>query len=119
MSLSDAQKEKLQRGGHILAGFIILIHAYEKYEHHASSYIYFLILGLVFLFIALIHKKLTRFHHYVDSTFLIIEAIAIGIIAVDFFEEGKKALPLCYVFAAILYVAAACIKYRKNKAMHH
>ncbi len=108
-------KEKIQRFAHILAGFIILVHAYEKYDLHQSSYILFLVLGLIFLSIAFMHHTLAKYSHFVDSIFLIIEAICLAIIAADFFNEGKKALPYCYIVASVMYVVVAFIKYRKKK----
>lgn len=113
--LSKEKKEKIQLAAHILAGFIILIHAYEKYDLHESSYIIFVVLGIIFLCIALLHHRLAKWSHFVDSIFLIIEAICLSVIAGDFFHEGKKALPYCYVFAALMYVVVAFIKYKQKR----
>jgi hypothetical protein len=105
-------KEKI---GHIIAGAIILIHAYEKFEKHEASYTFFFIAGLIFLSVAVFHHRLAKRFLYVDGVFFIIEGILNGIVALDYFHEGKKALPWCYVFAAVMYCVVAVIKARKGK----
>jgi uncharacterized membrane protein YobD (UPF0266 family) len=105
-------KEKI---GHIIAGVIILVHAYEKFDLHESSYIFFLIAGLVFLSVAVFHHRLAKRFLYVDGVFFVIEGILNGIIAANYFHKGKKALPWCYVFVAIMYGVVAVIRARKGK----
>ena len=117
--LFKEKNEKVKRFAHILAGCIILIHAYEKYDDHQSSYVVFLVLGIIFLLIALQHHRLAKRYHFVDSVFLVIEAIGYSFIAADFFNAGKKALPWCYVFAAVAYVVVALIRYRQSGTMVH
>ncbi len=117
--LFKEKNEKVKRFAHILAGCIILVHAYEKYDDHQSSYVVFLGLGIVFLLIALQHHRLAKRYHFVDSVFLVIEAVGYGFIATDYFNAGKKALPWCYVFAAIAYVVVALVRYRQSGSMAH
>jgi len=105
-------KEKI---GHIIAGVIILVHAYEKFDLHESSYIFFLIAGVIFLSVAIFHHKLIHHFLYIDGVFFTIEAILYAIVAADYFHEGKKALPWCYVFVAVMYCVAAVIRAKKGK----
>jgi hypothetical protein len=93
-------KEKARRVAHIAAGFVILIHAYEKYESHHSSYLFFGIFGVVFLSVAFFHHQLAQKFPWVDAVFFIIEAILSLIVAYEFFHVGKKALPFTYLFLA-------------------
>ena len=59
MSLFFKRKsETKEKIGHIIAGVIILVHAYEKFDLHESSYIFFLIAGIIFLSIAVFHHRL-------------------------------------------------------------
>jgi hypothetical protein len=107
--------EKKEKFAHILAGLIILVHAYEKFDLHHASYIFFLIAGIVFLTVAILHHQLAHRFIYIDGVFFVIEGILYGIIAADYFHEGKKGLPWCYVFVAIMYGIAAVIRARKGK----
>lgn len=113
---ASVRKEKIRLFAHILAGFTILAHGYEKYELQEHSYIMFFAMGILFISIALLHKKLVAYSHLLDSIFLIIEAICLAIIAADYFHAGKKALPWCYVSASIAYLVVAFFKYKKNSA---
>lgn len=72
----------------------------------------------MFLLVALLHHKLVYLFPYVDGVFFFIEAILCALIAADYFEQGKKGLPWCYVIAAVLYLFVAFIKGKKGKAIH-
>jgi hypothetical protein len=116
MSLLFKRKsEKKEKLGHIIAGIIILVHAYEKFDEHEASYFFFLIAGVIFLSVAIFHHRLIHRFLYIDGVFFIIEAILYAIIAADYFHAGKKALPWCYVLVTILYCVAAVIRARKGK----
>ena len=119
MAISKEKKAKVQQFAHILAGVIILIHGYEKYELHESSALIFFMLGIIFLLIAALHHRLVARFHFVDSIFLIIEAVCYSVIAYDYFHAGKIALPWCYVFVCLAYITAAGIKYRKSAHSNH
>jgi hypothetical protein len=93
-------KEKARRVAHIAAGFVILIHAYEKYESGHGSFLFFGIFGVTFLAIAFFHHQLAQKFPWVDAVFFIIEAILSLIVAYEFFHVGKKALPVTYLFLA-------------------
>ena len=41
-----------------------------------------------------------------------------AVVAADYFHQGKKALPWCYVITAIVYTIVAFIKGKKGKARH-
>ena len=118
MSQLKGNKEKRQKMIHILAGVIILVHSYEKYEMHEHSYVFFLVAGLVFLTIALAHHRLAKIFPYVDGVFFVIEAVIYAVIAADYFHLGKKGLPWAYVLATIAYLIAAYIKGKRGKAKH-
>ncbi len=117
MSLKG-NKERWEKLGHILAAFLILIHAYEKYDMHHHSYVLFLIAGIVFSIVAVTHHRLAKIFPYVDGVFFVIEAIVYAVIAADYFDMGKKGLPWCYVLAAIGYLIVAFVKGKKGKAKH-
>jgi hypothetical protein len=93
-------KEKAKRVAHISAGFVILLHAYEKYESGHGSCWFFGIFGVAFLLIAFFHHQLSLKFPWVDAVFFIIEAILSLIVAYEFFHVGKKALPITYLFLA-------------------
>lgn len=107
--------EKKEMLAHIIAGVIILVHAYEKFDLQESSYIFFLIAGIIFLCVAVFHHRLAHRFFYIDGIFFLIEASLYAIIAADYFHEGKKALPWCYVLVTIGYCFVAVIKAKKGK----
>lgn len=97
-------KEKLKRIPHFISGFIILLHSLERFENHHSSYILFLVSGIVFLSIAIFHHKFAAKYPRVDTLFYLIEAVLAFVIAYEYFEAGKKGLPLIYIFAGLLQI---------------
>jgi hypothetical protein len=113
LTRSIHRREKLERATHILAGVVILVHAFEKYESEHGSYIYFVIAGLLFLSIALFHHQLKLKFSWVDNCFFIIEATSSFIIAYDYFHMGKLGLPLLYLFAGLAQLSAIYFFSRK------
>ncbi len=116
--MPKVDKQKKQKMAHIIAAFIILVHAYEKYDAGESSYVFFGVAGIVFLGIALLHHRLLKQFPYADGFFFVIEAMVYAVIAADYFQRGKKALPWCYVVTAIAYIIVAFIKGKKGQARH-
>lgn len=118
MPSSEKRKALKQKLGHILAAMIILVHAWEKYELHEQSWVFFAIAGIVFLAVALLHHRIAKVFTYVDGVFFLIEAALYMLIAIEYFHLGKKALPWAYVFATVCYCAAAVIKGKKGSRVH-
>jgi hypothetical protein len=112
------KRQKLKKYAHIVAGFVILIHAYEKYESGHGSYMFFTIAGLVFLSIALAHRVIEKKAPWIDGVFLCIEGILSIIVAIDFFHMGKKALPFAYIFVSLVQFFAAFRKSKKGIVTH-
>jgi hypothetical membrane protein len=109
------KKEKIRKAAHILAGFLILFHSYERYETGHKTYIYFLIAGLIFLSIAIFHHTLKTKYPWIDNCFYFIEAILSLIIAYDYFHLGKKGLPFAYLFAGLLQLSAIYFLSKKKR----
>src|SRR3982751_3640014 len=103
---------------HIAAGFVILIHAYEKYDSGHDSYKWFLIAGIVFLSVAFLHKKIEKKAPWVDGIFFLIEAVLSMVVAADFFHMGKKALPYTYVLLSMFQIFMAIRRSRKAVVQH-
>ncbi|MBA4140225.1 MAG: hypothetical protein H0X70_06915 [Segetibacter sp.] len=111
-------REKRKRIAHILAGIVILIHAYEKYEGGHNSYISFLVAGIIFLIIALFHPIIEKKAPWIDGVFFSIEAILSLIVAFDYFHVGKKALPIVYLLLGLFQFFIAFKKSRKGIQKH-
>ena len=97
-------REKAKRFAHIIAGLTILIHAFSHYEMGHETYFIFLLAGILFLTVAILHSIIERKLPWVDGLFFIIERIPAIIIAFEFFHQGKKAIP-------IIYFAVGCIQF--------
>ena len=114
--------EKRNRIIHIVYGFIILIHAWEKYETGHGPFLFFLIAGLIFVSLAIFHPLLEKKYPWIDGVFFVIEGTLSLTVAYDYFHMGKKALPYTYLGVAILQYFVAYRKSRKgiehHKAQH-
>jgi chromate transport protein ChrA len=104
--------EKSKRVAHIAAGFVILIHAYEKYESGHHAYVPFIVAGIVFLCLAFFHHPIQQKFPWIDGVFFTIEGILSIIVAYELFHLGKKALPYTYLFLSIFQFFMA---YRVSK----
>ena len=106
-------REKRQRLAHIIAAFIILINALDKYESGNSNYLLFGIAGLVFLIFAIVHSRIEHKVPWLDGVFFVIEGILSLLIAYDYYSMGKKALPLCLFAVGIFQLVLAYVKTKK------
>ncbi len=112
--MSNTRREKMQRFSHFIMGFVILIHAIGHYTENSHLYPMFFISGIVFISVAIFHEKLIKKFSHIDHTFHIIEAILAFTVAIEYFELGKKFIPVLWVFAGIMQLVAIFIK--NNKA---
>jgi hypothetical protein len=112
-------KEKARRVAHIAAGFVILIHAYEKYESGHGPYLFFTIFGIIFLSVAFFHHQLAKKFPWIDAVFFIIEAILSLIVAYEYFHVGKKALPFTYLLLSIFQFFMAFRRGKKGIENQH
>jgi len=111
-------REKKKKLAHILAGFLILIHAFEKYDSGHGSYLFFAVAGLVFISVALLHSVIEKKAPWIDGVFFVIEPFLSFLIAWDYFHMGKKGLPICYLVAGLAQLVAAFVKSRKGIQLH-
>lgn len=112
-------KEKRKRYAHIVAGIVILIHAYEKYESGHGSPLLFTIAGTVFLAIAILHPVIEKKAPWIDGVFFLIEGILSLFVAVDYFHLHKKALPFAYLLLALFQFFMAFTRSKKGIQQHH
>ncbi len=115
LQLKEGIKKRNERFAHILAGCIILLHGFEKFDSNKSLFVLFAIAGLVFLTVAALHARIAKFFPYVDGVFFVIESVTYFFIAIEYFHLGKKGLPWCYVFASAIYLVVAILKAIKGK----
>ena len=108
-------KSKLKKLGHILAGFLILLHGIGKIETDEHFPWFYFIMGFIVLTLALFHEKIEAISKYTDGIFCFIESIMVFFIAIDLFEADKKFLPWFYVIASLMYFYAGYRLISKTK----
>ena len=110
--------EKKKKIAHIVAGMVILVHSFEKYESGHGSWLFFAVAGIVFISIAVLHHSIELKAPWIDGVFFAIEGILSMAIAYDYFHLGKKGLPLTYLAAGIIQLAVAFMLSRKRIHQH-
>lgn len=115
--LKGNAKERVNSLAHYLAGIVIILKGVDKAEHfkeHPFITAFFFIMGFFILFA---NYK----HHYFENKFkdfrvmmFLCEGIVLSIVTWYYFSEGKKALPIAYLFATFLYFIMAIVTYRKQ-----
>ena len=113
--MNSHKKEKLRRIPHIISGFLILLHGYERYDGGHHTYPVFFIAGTIFLAVATWHHSLLKKFLFIDVLFFFIEALLGIVIALEYFEQGKKGLPFVYLFASLLQLAAIFVFIKRKK----
>lgn len=110
--------EKKKKIAHIVAGMVILVHSFEKYESGHGSWLFFAIAGIVFISIAVLHHTIEQKAPWIDGIFFAIEGLLSLAIAYDYFHMGKKGLPLTYLAAGIIQLAVALVLSKKGINRH-
>lgn len=113
--MNPEKREKIKRAAHILAAMVILLHAFHKHEEHHSTYIWFLIFGLLFLGLAIFHHTLKSKYPWIDTLFFGIEGVLSLIISLENFDANKIALGSTYLFAASLQLVSIWIFSKRLK----
>ncbi|RYD73378.1 MAG: hypothetical protein EOP53_20215 [Sphingobacteriales bacterium] len=113
----SSKKEKIKRGAHFINSFIILMHAYERYETGHGSYLFFLLAGLIFTLVAVFHHQLSKKFKMIEVIFVGIEALLTLIIAYEYFVAGKQYIPFFYVLAGILRIGSIIYLYKRERKM--
>lgn len=122
MALNLIPEEKKQRISHGIAGAVILIKAYGKFEHGdvlAGSII--ALAGAFFVLYAALHRWLHQFsfQRHLETGLFLAEAVVMAVIAANYFHHGKRALPWCYVAVTIAYLGLAVRQHRRNARPEH
>lgn len=113
--LSEFRKNKLKRAVHFITGGVILIHSLERYEAGHSTYLIFLIAGLIFLTFAFFHHPIVKRYPILEGFFLSVEAILSFVIFAEYIYAGKKLLPFMYLLAGCVQIFALYMLYSKRK----
>ncbi|RZJ66921.1 MAG: hypothetical protein EOO50_07655 [Flavobacterium sp.] len=108
-------KEKLKKIPHLISGMVILLHSLERFETGHSSWIVFLLAGVVFLTVAIFHHKLSARFPMLDILFYGIESFLCFLIAYEYFAAGKKGVPVMYAIAGLVQIFAMFMFARRKK----
>jgi len=105
----QTKKEKLKKMPHIISGVLILLHGLERFDSGNGDYPVFLLAGIVFLGVALFHKKISRPFPTADVIFYAVEGLLSFLVAYEYWCAGKRGLPIAYIVAGIFQLVAICI----------
>ena len=110
-----SKREKGKIMAHVLAGVVIILKGYAKWEdNHALVGGFFIILGLLLVSAVLWHHRVSRWIKNFDVFMFAIEALVLGLIAYNYYQEGKKGLPWAYGLSSLIYLILIVVFYRRN-----
>jgi len=121
MDTSKGQKSrsKLQQFGHIIAGLLILLKSSVVGEHHPVLGKVLLILGVLFILIALLHHQLeNKLPLIAERLLFVLESATLFVVAYEMVAEHKHYLQYAYGFAAFMYLLVAILlpRFRRLRA---
>ena len=111
-------RKKRKHLAHIVAGVVILIHSYDKYESGHGPYDLFAVAGCIFLAVALFHPVIQKKLPWIDGVFFSIEGSLSLIVAYDAFCSGKKAVPTAYLLLGLFQFFIAFRRSKKGVKQH-
>lgn len=117
--LKNIPKEKRKKFAHILAGIVILIHAYEKWEHHSGTWWVFFFFGLLVFTLVVFHNRIHHRFPGIDAGFFLIEGVLMFVTSYYYFSHDKKLLPYCYLLVGVAYIVMSFVRFKKKQAHGH
>jgi len=122
------EKEKLKQLFHLLAGYLMIAHAFALFENNPKKKFLLIALylgfGALFLILAGLHEWLEKKAHKIDVLIFIIEAVAVGLSGVHYFFEGGSKnklyalgsgfIGVLFIFLAFFYLSEKSKKRRKR-----
>ena len=112
--LQNIPREKRNKFAHVLAGIVILIHAYEKWLHHSATWWTFLFFGLLIFILVLFHDRIHHRFPGIDAAFFSIEGVLMFVTAYYYFSHHKTYLPYAYLLSGLAYMVLSFYKYKKS-----
>jgi hypothetical protein len=110
-----SNKERMQKIAHFLAGFIILINAYDRFDTGNPIYLIYLFAGIFFIAVAVFLPFIIKKLPWANVVFFIIESSLSFVIAYEYFMAGKIALPYVYIAVGTVQLVLPLLKSRKQK----
>jgi hypothetical protein len=107
-------KVRMQKLAHLLAGFIILINAWDRYDAGNPVYLVYLFSGIIFIAVGLFLPFIIKIIRWANVVSFIIESFLSFVIASEYFSAGKSALPYIYLAVGLAQLVLAFIKSRKG-----
>jgi hypothetical protein len=109
-------RRKLQKLGHLISGFVIVLKGYTKIEeHHAETGVPLILLGLVFASLAVFHDRISWIRKH-EPWLLWLEGFALALVAYSYFSGGKTALPFVYALCSAVYFIMGGYFYKYGEA---
>jgi ABC-type Mn2+/Zn2+ transport system permease subunit len=109
------EKEKLKQMFHLLAGYLMIAHAFTLFENNPKrKFLYiglYLSAGALFLILAGLHEWLEKkSHNRIDVFIFIVEAAAVALSGVQYYFDGgskNKLFALGSGFVSVLFLFLA------------
>jgi len=113
--IATNRKEKIKTIAHALAGFVIFLKGYNKWDNgHPFMGAFFVILGLLMVVAALRHHQISRWIKSFDVFMFATEAVVLGLVAYSYYQESKGGLPWAYGLSSGIYLILTVVFYRRG-----
>jgi len=111
---------KLEVFLHLMTAFVLLLKGFDKItHHHLISGTTLLVLTVAVLALVFLGERLYLSHSKVKQACLLIESLALSVVALVFFQEGRVYLPYAFGTCALAYLVVAFVHYKKHKGSVH
>jgi purine-cytosine permease-like protein len=121
------EKEKLKQLFHLLAGYLMIAHAFTLFENNPKRKFLFIGLylgaGASFLILAGLHEWLEKKAHKIDVVIFIIEALAVAASGLQYYLEGGTknkiyAMGSGFISVLFLFLAFFYLSEKSRKRRH-
>ena len=113
---SKEARERLQTFGHIIAGVVVLLHGATEFEEYQVAFgIFYILFGIAFISLALMHRRLEHRFPDISTYFFFIEGLILFLTAFKYIHEHKQYLQYAYFLSGIIYFVVGYL-FRKRKS---
>ncbi|QCR21143.1 hypothetical protein [Pontibacter sp. SGAir0037] len=115
-----AHSPRLELFLHLLTALVLLLKGADKISHsHFISGSLLLLLAFMILALVFLEKRLHLSHIRVKQICFLVESLALSIISIVFFQEGRHYLPYVFGACALTYLIVAIVSFAKAKEAAH
>ncbi len=114
------KKELIHQFISLIAGFLLMIHAFQSFEKRDENVaLIFIVIAVLFFLAAGSRKFLKRNYKKADAYVFLVQALALAFSAWQYVTENNKIFAIINLAVALAYLLTSYHLFKRKKHRHH